>query len=244
MCLIREGRKEEEWGPKKEDMEPTAEEIEAEVAALDHADIIKELEYLRLKCVTALETPWKLGMETHEYTKMVLDCWVTPCLKALDVIRVSSSKAIVDEIKNVLDLIPYPKAEWPCAVDSCTCHLRILNALVAEKKGDAAVAMEAQIAKAEDARHAARDISIGAMNALYDAHFKKRIAVENMEAFKWEGGAILKSEWDAEQQKLSDAITMASAEVEQAKKAHLEAKEATNGPAAEFHRLIAMKASM
>lgn len=126
-------------------------------------------------------------------SKNTLAHWIGPCADALAKIdRVSPwGLAVLAEIKNILCLEGHTEKRLDCGMDACRCHLRALNALLLqgsiEKFRAHTVELASRIVKTEDAMHAARDITVKAMNEIDVARLRKQVADEMLEEFKWDG---------------------------------------------------------
>jgi hypothetical protein len=205
--------------------------------------ILSEVELLVATAKGQLATPWQMGMVSHDYTQKRLDYRLEPCLNALLMIKDKSAwaSAVIDEVKNLLSLEGRSGVRKICGISDCTCHLRVLNALVAEKKGAELVALEAQIVAAEDARHAARDACLEAMRAWDATKFSLQVAEEMLEEFKWDTGMILKSEWEAEMRTLNAAVAEARLKATAAGEFYAALPAAIAQPTTEFNRLIELK---
>lgn len=233
----------EEWRQQFEEEDALAGE---EDALAEVRPILSKAALLVTKAKDQLAMPWKLGMVSHDYTQKRLDYRLQPCLDALLMVKDKSAwaSAVIDEVKNLLGFEGRSGVRKICGLPDCTCHLRILNALVVEKKGGKHLVLEGQIIAAEDARHAARNACVDAMQVWDNEKFDLRIADEMLEEFKWETGMILKSEWEAEMKTLSAAVAGARAKATAAGEAYAAVGRATEKPAAEFHRLIQLKKAL
>lgn len=205
--------------------------------------ILSDVEVRVAKVKEQLATPWELGMVIHHYTQKRLDYRLAPCLAALEMVEDKSTwaSAVIDEVKNLLNMHGREGLRKICGIPDCTCHLRILSALVAEKKGVEMKALEAEIAAAEDARHAARDACVEAMRAWDATKLDLRIAQEMLEEAKWDMGMINTSEWDAEMKSLDAAVAEARTKATAAGEAYTAVGLTATKPAEEFHRLVKMK---
>ena len=200
-----------------------------------------ELERVKAKYMAQLSAPHQLGNLSHENLRNRIAYRLDPCLAALSILEFTTAKEILAEVKNVAGFKDRTEQRPACGIPDCTCHLRILNAFLAPWQDEWLRDMELQIVAAEDARHAARDVFVAAMRALDDATFAKRIADENLEEAKWEGGVILMSDWNDEMRMLNATLTEATAVELVAREAYDAASRAMGVPATEFYRLVALK---
>lgn len=210
----------------------------------DITAIKAEVSRLKTKYDEKLKTPWQLGRPAPHWLQMTINLWIGPCAAAMEV----ADDAIAEEVKNILDLHEFPgrggrktNMRKICWLSECTCHLRLLNALVAQKKGYEMVTLEAQIAATEDARHAAHNLCVAAQKVWDDAQFEKRIAMEALEEAKWESGMILISEWEAEMRALNSRVMETRGAERAAAEAYATVHKTTAAPLAEWNRLIAIK---
>jgi hypothetical protein len=139
--VIREGRKEEEWGPKEEDMEPTYEEIAEEKAALTIYDISLTID--KIKAIR--RNTEKLVKKGTKHLQTKIQLFIDPCLIAMKIavqllktdpnLEEWASNVLI-EVFNLIGLKESTELRQSCGLDGCTCHLRILSSLIAEKKED------------------------------------------------------------------------------------------------------------
>lgn len=163
-------------------------------------------------------------------SKNTLAHWIEPCADALAKIdRMSPwGLAVLAEIKNILALEGHTEKRLDCGMDACRCHLRTLNSLLMkgsiEQFRARSLELEARIVKAEDAMHAARDITVKAMNEIDVARLRKQIADEMLEEFHWhEGeGEEFQHQSDANNQRanLTHAVAREAAILEIAKESY------------------------
>jgi len=221
-------------------------EWEAEHLFSEVRPILSEVQLRVAKVKEQLATPWQLGMVSHDYTQKRLDYLLAPCLEALQMVNDKSarSSAVIAEVKNLLRIEGFTEERWVCGIPDCTCHLRILSALVAEKKGPEMKAIEIEIALAEDACHAARDACVDAMQVWNNAKFDLRIAHEMLEEEKWDTGMINTSEWEAQMKTLGAAVAEARLTATAAGEAYKAVGLTTVKPAADLHRLVEMKKAL
>ena len=219
------------------------EQFDAQDWLSDLRSILSDVELRVAEVKEQLAKPWQLGMVSHDYTQKRLDYRLAPCLEALRLVGEKSAwaSAVIDEVKNLLNMDGREGLRNICGIPDCTCHLRILSALVAEKKGPEMKAIEIEIALAEDARHAHWRASVEAMRAWDATKFELRIAQEMLEEAKWDTGMINTSEWDAEMKTLEAALEEARTKATAAGEAYKAVGLTTAKPAEEFHRLVEMK---
>lgn len=187
------------------------------------------------------------GGVSETYARLRLEYRLEPCLKALNMIQDKSewASAVIAEVKNVVSgLEGQAVKRMSCGIQECSCHLRTLNAILAEKMSAEAVALDAQIVAAEDARHAARDTCAQTMKAWEDATFSKNIAIEMLEEAKWDTGLIQVAEWNEEMRVLNAKLVETRAAEYAAGEAYAAAGRATGPPAAELRRLHELKKSI
>ena len=195
-----------------------------------------------------LATPHVNGMCSHAYLRDRLTRRLEPCLTALKMIEDKSewASSVIAEVNNLLRREGFTEERKYCSVNDCTCHLRPLNRLIAEKLGrsSAVAQIDGQIVMTEELRHAASDAVLAAAEAWKYANERVESAHYRIQQIRRETGMILMSElkmdWDAAQKRYDDAVVAQEA----AREAFTAAERATREPARTFYHLTELKASM
>lgn len=167
------------------------------------------------------ETPGKFS---HEYLRKRLDQRLLPCLMALVMIENKSAWAssVIDEVKNVLRLEGFTEGRKYCGIPNCECHLRVLKGLVADKMGDEFKSLHNQKVAAEDLMHLTEKGVAKFLEALDDAKFQKRVAIEMVDEHKWE--SELDPAVDGELQDLEEVLLAKQAAEDEAEAAYAASK--------------------
>lgn len=214
----------------------------------DVASIISEVLLKISQINDDLATPHVNGMCSHAYLRDRKTRRLEPCLTALKMIEENSEWAsdVIAEVNNLLRREGFTEERRYCSVNDCTCHLRPLNSLIAEKLGrsSAVAQIDGQIVMTEELRHAANDAVLAAAEAWKYANEQVESAHYRIQQIRRETGMILMSElkmdWDAAQKRYDDAVVAQEA----AREAFTAAERATREPARTFYHLTELKASM
>jgi len=237
-CVLRQ-----DWQDQSEADDPCVAERLSEVEP-----VISEVLLKISQIKDDLATPHVPGMYSHDYLRGRLVRRLEPCLAALKMIKDKSkwASSVIAEVNNLLRREGFTEERKYCGVDDCTCHLRPLNSLIADKLGrsSAIAQIDGQIVMTEELRHAANDAVLAAAEAWKYANERLESADFRIQQIRRETGMILMSElkmdMDAAQNRYHEAVIAQDA----AREAFTAATRATREPARTFYHLIALKATM
>jgi hypothetical protein len=146
--------------------------------------------------------------------------------------------AVLNEVKNIGHLRGRAGDRSVCGIYGCLCHLRVLNELLLQRRGEAERTLEARIVAAENELHASRDRVVAAYDRCHACELKLQVAEEALEEFKWDTGFIDMDEWKEEMGKHALNAKLCRAELREAEKAYTEVDQADNALKDAFHVLL------